>query len=921
MRRNCEKVLSLLLALVLVVGIVPGSASAATGGKCGKNVTWTLDDQGTLTISGSGAMRDYNLWHLYYDDQWAPWYNNKKISKIVIQNGITHIGNEAFLDLSLASVTIPDSVTYIGDSAFGNCKSLTDVYFQGTETQWQQIEIEDYNKPLLGATIHYNSTGPDSSTTPTDTTGIFIEVHQFKNWDALTNTVYFNDGTSYPLESDSASIDIVATRDQWVKCMLKRTADGVRLVNLEVVKPLVNLDVEITLDSRKIEYSGGKLRFEDGDFEGKHKFEIPITVTVTNKTAISGVSESALKQNEALAITLNNLEIIPASGFNLGWFSGGKLEVKNPVSLKVGESWTSEQGYIRAGTWFKPESLYNEYNVHVTAKTDKGDFKNNQKYSITNLDLDGKSISDLADKAGSELKRINTNEFAVSGALIMMYDLGFNSKSLDTFKREIIAQIAMSNAPKKTFQQKVSDSVLSKVFGYKSDIGITTYDLPLTYNIKSPKYGNVKLKLTCHIQDYDLQGTTFGEEIKIDYQVLQPSSSMKAKGYTSGQFGAIYKADVKAFSNAAYNLAEAELKKAFDTGWGNSANEVATLIFGNTVTAILEKCDTNYKDLTWKLITSPSKSVSVRCPVDVFVYDEAGELCGSIENNQVTKSSDAFELLVVDDDKHILGLEDGYTIKYVATDNGTMSVEITEFYGYDCPMQAVEFHDVPLTTNKEYSQDIPETILADAGAYDLTSDSGQTLRSDETLDLMESGTETGTETEPAITFTDVPTNAYYYDAVYWAVGEAIVNGTSPTTFTPDRTCIATEIITLLWRAAGEPSSSAQLPFTVNKGLEYAEGALRWAYGKGMIDANFNQTAPCTRSSAVKFIWQAEGSPAVSTATGFTDVPAGADYAGAVTWAVSKGVVYGTSPTTFSPDQTCTRAQIVTLLYRDRAGNI
>lgn len=171
----------------------------------------------------------------------------------------------------------------------------------------------------------------------------------------------------------------------------------------------------------------------------------------------------------------------------------------------------------------------------------------------------------------------------------------------------------------------------------------------------------------------------------------------------------------------------------------------------------------------------------------------------------------------------------------------------------------------------------------------------------------------GPDTAPA--FTDILPDAYYHDAVYWAVEEKITNGTSASTFTPDRTCTATEILTLLWRAAGQPESKAQLPFTVNAGLEYAEGALRWALEKGMIDRSFVQTAPCTRASAVKYIWQAAGSPAAAAANSFTDVPAGADYAQAVAWAVSRKIVNGTSPTAFSPNDTCTRAQIVTLLHR------
>lgn len=171
------------------------------------------------------------------------------------------------------------------------------------------------------------------------------------------------------------------------------------------------------------------------------------------------------------------------------------------------------------------------------------------------------------------------------------------------------------------------------------------------------------------------------------------------------------------------------------------------------------------------------------------------------------------------------------------------------------------------------------------------------------------------EKEPAApsSFTDVPAAAWYHDAVYWAVDRGIASGTSSTTFAPDRTCTETEILTFLWRAAGKPASTAKLPFTPKS--TWAADALRWAYETGMISASFDENASCTRASAAKFIWQAAGSPATAVANSFTDVPAGAGYAKAVAWAVSKGITNGTSAATFSPDKTCTRAEIVTLLNR------
>ncbi len=165
-------------------------------------------------------------------------------------------------------------------------------------------------------------------------------------------------------------------------------------------------------------------------------------------------------------------------------------------------------------------------------------------------------------------------------------------------------------------------------------------------------------------------------------------------------------------------------------------------------------------------------------------------------------------------------------------------------------------------------------------------------------------------------FIDVKPDAYYAAAVNWAVGRNITAGTSETTFSPDDTCTRAQILTFLWRAVGAPKANDTNPFAdVSSGHYYYDAAV-WAYQKGMVSGGkFSATAPCTRAATVMYLWKNAGSPDVGTVDSFADVAADADYANAVSWAVQNGVTSGTSETTFSPDMTCTRGQIVTFLNR------
>lgn len=165
-------------------------------------------------------------------------------------------------------------------------------------------------------------------------------------------------------------------------------------------------------------------------------------------------------------------------------------------------------------------------------------------------------------------------------------------------------------------------------------------------------------------------------------------------------------------------------------------------------------------------------------------------------------------------------------------------------------------------------------------------------------------------------FTDVKANAYYAEPVKWAVNKGVTLGTSATTFSPNATCTNAQILTFIWRAAGSPTPSLANPFTNLSGDEYYAKAAVWAYSMGMVSGTtFDANKACTRAMTVEYLWKQAGSPATAANGKFTDVPSGAAYAPAVVWAVSNGITVGTSGTTFSPDNICTRGQIMTFLYR------
>lgn len=169
-------------------------------------------------------------------------------------------------------------------------------------------------------------------------------------------------------------------------------------------------------------------------------------------------------------------------------------------------------------------------------------------------------------------------------------------------------------------------------------------------------------------------------------------------------------------------------------------------------------------------------------------------------------------------------------------------------------------------------------------------------------------------------FIDVPAGSYYEDAVIWAVDKGITSGTSAVTFDPNGNCTRAQAVTFLWRAAGSPAPKTKvMSFTDVPSGSYYYDAVLWAMEqgitKGTSDTAFSPNASCTRAQIVTFLWRANGSPAVSGNSAFTDVASDAYYAAAVAWAEKNSVTGGIGGGLFGSGNNCTRAQIVTFIYR------
>ena len=250
-----------------------------------------------------------------------------------------------------------------------------------------------------------------------------------------------------------------------------------------------------------------------------------------------------------------------------------------------------------------------------------------------------------------------------------------------------------------------------------------------------------------------------------------------------------------------------------------------------------------------------------------------------------------------------------YTIKATAGVNGSISPS------GNASVREGKDHTFTITPDKGYA--VSRVLIDGKNVGAVKSYTFENVKKSHTIEVVFMKASGNPQTG---VFVDVPAGSYYEDAVTWAVENGITKGTDATHFTPDGICTRAQAVTFLWRAAGSPAAkSSAMPFTDVKAGSYYYDAVLWAVEngitKGTSATEFSPDQNCSRAQIVTFLWRSEKSPAAGTVNPFTDVKSDAYYADAVLWAVKEDVTKGTTATTFSPDDNCTRAQIVTFIWR------
>lgn len=979
-----KRVLSLMLVLLMTLTLIPleslAEAAAAPGtcGSDGNNLTWALDEEnGVLTISGQGDMADYS-------EDIAPWDDKREsLTSVSIQQGVTGIGSGAFcLCTALSTVTLPDGLKRIGNGAFGGCKSLAEIAIPTSVETIGNGAFSDCTR-LEKATLPQKLTAlPDSLfegcvrltevNIPQSVTAIGENTFKGCSFLAVTSipdgvktigkeafascaaveelkipTGVERIGESAFKGTNIESVIFDGTKERW-------TAIGGETSGIDTEK------IRHTCDKGSAWLSNGGEHWHECSWCGKvsdkaaHEDEGDGTCKVCGaklsdvlaEGMLAGLSWSLARSGVLTISGSGELPELANDGTSEPWKKNSDIIIE--VVIKSGVTGVGS-GAFTGCTALKKVSISD-----TVKKLDLNAFSGCTALEAFAVE-DGNEAYASADgvlfNAGKT--RLISCPVGKTGAYTVPETVTEIEKS--AFTASGVESVSMSDAV-----NAVGEGAFSNCSKLKSAV--------LPKGLKELKKGLFSGCSALEAISIPDSVKTLGEgvfsgcaalkEVKIPGEVtVIPKNAFS--GCTALESVSIPKS-VTAIKEAAFDRCTALKNVTFlgkDDEWGkvtiagkNDALDSATKNFPNhthsyvdTVTAptctangyTVHKCscgDTKTDSYTKMLGHSYQGGICVRCGVledhkHDFKQTVTAPTCISegfttytcacgerYKKNYVSALEHKPELK---NEKKAGCLKGGYTGDEVCTVCGKVfkAGSVILALGHSTELRNKK---AATCVNGGYTGDLVCVRCGDIIEQGkATAAAGHKFFGGKcsVCDAQESGS----RSVEAKSFDDVIPGTFYYDAVMWAVKNNITKGTGASTFSPGDGCTRFQIVTFLWRACGCPTAATAASFSDVSSSDSFYEAVLWAVERGITKgtggSSFSPYATCTRAQIVTFLYRAAGSPTVSSGIRFFDVAPNAFCRDAVAWATERGITNGTSDTTFSPGAACTRAEVVTLLYR------
>ena len=854
-----------------VVGIAESSEN-----KCGENAYWVLED-GVLTISGTGEM---NAIENLSTDYWRS--SISSIQKVVIGDGITKIGDMAFYNCTnLTEVVIGDSVEVIGEAAFYKCKKLSSVVLPDSVTTLESAAFADctsltsvdLNKVEILADYCFQSVSFEEVVIPatlTDMSYLSFYGASIRSYNVEEgNTVYAAaDGILYSADMKTLILYPAASVQTSFTVPEEVTSIGdaafLKASNLKEI------------DLKNVEYLGSSA-FQDCGLE-----EVVLPDSLTSVDYFTFYGCLSLKKvtfgaglKETSYQMFRGCSSLEEIDFGTGLETLGAQTFAYCTSLKSVEL---------------PENI-----------TSMGTGCFGEDYTLTDFTSKGlESIPYQAFWNCESLTNVSLNE-----GLKEIFRESFRTcESLE----EVTIPSTVTYVADRAFAQETSLIVLNEALesfgntGYRclETVQITgnrnyamAYEVLDLVNQQREAAG-----LDALVMDESLLETAMerGSEIALCFSHTRPDGS---SCFTSNSL--MIAENVAVGQNSADSVMES---------WMNSTGHAANILLEDA-TSIGIGCFSHNGMCYWVQCFGTTTPDSFDAPSDEEVTVNI-KIAAETFSEAATSSGIQWDTQ-----------EYTYTCYVIVRKKTMYPGDSTQAYmvfrnaGYSYGTAMLNSAGISWSSEDEtiacaYSDGRVEGIAA--GTTNIVANMKYYSGSAEVRVKQ-------TETEPVKPFDDVGTDTYYYDPVIWAVKKGVTDGVSDTLFMPERGCSRAEIVTFLWRASGKPAANIQECFftDVSKDAYYYEAVL-WAIENGITtgvsDTQFAPMEPCTRGQVITFLWRSAGNPEpFGSFTVFEDVPEYAYYRDAVLWAVENGITTGISDTKFGPDDPCTRGNVVTFLYR------